>query len=578
MKGHLPFRFRAVPAVLIYALLCCGKTVSDISSSVPDPAWRTAIAGTIVSGPFIGGSGFVFAGDDRALYSFREDGRQLWRVALPGRATPHITVTGDGFIIAVTDRRRVHLYNPDGRHLWQVTVPEQPSFPPVQGRDGRIFILSDTRLLCYSVTGKLKWQLKVPGHPLSKPNTLDDGSLLLLLQDREALHISPWGELRKRFKLPDSAAVTVDTGAGTVIGFTGGGIACYSASGGSPETRWSSMPGGSAPGRSAESGSRKIRYLCAGNSGDGGGILLAVGSDSFIYAYNIVTGETEWGIFEYDIYPDKIQSISYHNGIFNILAGSVGVGYTIEGALQWKRALPAQASASVYTAGGYLVTGGKEWIITGYKLDAPIVRKGQYNPERSYGHNRKDFQPELNGSVRQFMDSAEQAIRTGAAGEKESEYIEGLASIALFRPPQGSANLGMRDAEYPATPGMIERSRAMLLLGESGSLEARQFLVRVLETEDNGSLRTHAVKALGTLAFDPDGAALKAIQEAVLRPAVRDDSFYFAVCDSVYEICRFMGIQGLRAGGLDILKAFMQERYGMRVYFYAARTLEKLSL
>jgi hypothetical protein len=537
----------------------------------------------MVSGPFAGKSGFVFAGDDRALYGFRDDGRQLWRTSLPGRATPHITVTGDGFVIAVTDRRRVSLYNPDGRRLWQATLPEQPSFQPVQGRDGRIFILSGSRLLCYSVTGKQKWHLTLPAAPLAKPNTLNDGSLLLLLPNREALHLSPWGEIKARIQLPDTAAVTADTPAGAVIGFTNGGITCYStaengsengsgngSSKGNLETRWS-----------YPSGSRKILRLCAGNSGGGSGILLAVGSDSFIYAYNVMTGETEWGIFEYEVYPNSIESISYHNGVFNILAGSIGVGYTIEGTLQWKRALPAQVSPSAYTSGGYLVTGGRDWIITGYKLDAPIVRRERYTPERSYNtisvQERPLLPPGSSAPVIRFMDTAEQAFRSGTAGSKEAEYIGELASIALFKPPQGAANMGMRDVEYPATPGMLDRSRAMLLLGESGSLDAQQFLIRALEIEEDYSLRTSAVKALGIIAFDPNGKAVQAIRAAILRPGIRDDGFYYTVCDSVYEICRFMGASSFRAGGLDIIKSLMNDRYGVKVSIYAAKTFEKLA-
>ena len=56
-----------------------------------------------------------------------------------------------------------------------------------------------------------------------------------------------------------------------------------------------------------------------------------------------------------------------------------------------------------------------------------------------------------------------------------------------------------------------------------------------------------------------------------------DTSDLIFVCDSVYEICRFMGRPALYSKGMEILTQLLYPQYDSKVREYARNTLTKIA-
>ena len=59
-------------------------------------------------------------------------------------------------------------------------------------------------------------------------------------------------------------------------------------------------------------------------------------------------------------------------------------------------------------------------------------------------------------------------------------------------------------------------------------------------------------------------------------PAAKSDVI-IAMCDAIYEICRFMGRPAFYSHGLEILTSLFYPQYDNSVHEYARKTLTKIA-
>jgi plasmid stability protein len=98
------------------------------------------------------------------------------------------------------------------------------------------------------------------------------------------------------------------------------------------------------------------------------------------------------------------------------------------------------------------------------------------------------------------------------------------------------------DAERRAAP-LDLRARACAVLGASGSLEARDVLLKVLAQDGEPSVRAAAIEALGRIAWDADGASAAAIGRAVgVWPDPAKEPLALAAAGALESIALYEGV------------------------------------
>ncbi len=101
--------------------------------------------------------------------------------------------------IVLVDNEQNLLYslNSDGDLIWKTNIPKESSYPVI-GKEGRIFISGNSRIIAYTEAGKLDWKSPyVQSDVISDPSLNPDGSILVS---------SDYGILYK-FR-PDGSSVT----------------------------------------------------------------------------------------------------------------------------------------------------------------------------------------------------------------------------------------------------------------------------------------------------------------------------------------------------------------------------------
>ena len=149
------------------------------SEQTVEPTWRLVVGGAPVGNPLVTEYGFAVPLEGRTMAAVSESGKLMWFAGLPGaRISPHSsTGTGD-FLITVSGGNSVSLINPSGLTLWSAKAPAEIISPPIQGRDGRIYVQCPREVACFGINGVLKWTTpagEAGGIPLME---LEDGSIL----------------------------------------------------------------------------------------------------------------------------------------------------------------------------------------------------------------------------------------------------------------------------------------------------------------------------------------------------------------------------------------------------------------
>lgn len=140
-------------------------------SDSPEIIWRYTTGGRILTPPVEGLDGTIyFCSEDRYLYAINSDGNISWRTQLEDRITETLSIGPDGTIYAGSKRDFLIALNPLGEKLWKVklkgSIVGNPSIKP----DGSIFVVTDDAWL-YSIshTGFIRWEIKLPAAPVLGP-------------------------------------------------------------------------------------------------------------------------------------------------------------------------------------------------------------------------------------------------------------------------------------------------------------------------------------------------------------------------------------------------------------------------
>lgn len=559
-------------------------------SEALQPNWQLVVGGAPIAPPIITDFGFAVPLDGRTMAAVSETGQLMWFATLPGyKTSPHYTMGTGDFLIAVSGGNKLSLINPSGLTLWSSTAPAEILSTPLQGRDGRIYLQCTNQLACLGIGGTLKWTLPVENISTLPLTELEDGSVLCLLNTivdgcSTAVRVSPFGEILEEITFTSVVAGVKQSKFGTILIFTDGSLGICSSTDNMAVTRWS-IPALVSPSVSSVPPQiylDTLHTLCA--------VVTASGSQSLVTVVDLDKGEKKFNVSAAINLNDlQFGTIDLTNIVLCDSQKALGLSLD-DGVEVWNSDLPGKLTWDylLYTPKGYIITlEKKSWLISAYRVTQTIGSQ-QYRAYKSEKTNypvyielatKKANIPQNDSEV--FMNlippdlekTIYRSIYEGNYGTSEAQW-QALVTRENTRCLSNSKSVSQNPmASYDIT----YKESIIKLMGAFESSCFNRNLAQILQQETDISLLRTALRASAKIAYDPNLELLSSIELLLGKTSLLSNyTITTAICNAVYEICRFMGKPALFSRGRYILSYLLNQKLDSKTKDYAVYTLQKL--
>ncbi len=582
--------------LIFFLLVNCTLNVYGETLSSENAGWTAVISGKAICPPCQTSYGFAVLTDAKMISACTDNGKILWERKVPGHPDPFLTVFSSDFLLSICGKNELSLINPSGLTLWSVKVPFEIKNNPKAGLDCRIFVKGEKNIACYSINGICKWTLETEALRKENLMQMNDGSLIALCQAEEngkttAVRISPFGEMLETITFSGKILSAGEDVSGLMLYFSDGSAGMCFIKENKASTKWTipysdrafsnTIP--SYPAEFIELNAQKAAL--AANCSRGTRVLVFNTSDGRVSDFFDVPQKFE----------ETILFKSTKNGQNIFLSGRQNAFlYSTSGTEVWKADFPKSGdifskwNQIILTEKTNLVICSTNWAMAGFKISQNISKKTEQQkfPKKTYESFLKPDSSSL-----AFLDFSEtlpermtgtdriQILKNGNYGSKEKEYLSGLKDFC-----RAYREFQMQKASRPSLvqKSIFERDytgveNAIMQIAEFGTDFFIPDLASIIRNENNPALLTAALRAVSECPFDPDSRILKNIEiRAKSLPASSDSTFY-AICDAVLEICRFMGRPAFYNYGMDIITVFMSPQYSSNVRDYTRLTLKKIA-
>lgn len=559
-------------------------------SEALQPNWQLVVGGAPIAPPIITDFGFAVPLDGRTMAAVSETGQLMWFATLPGyKTSPHYTMGTGDFLIAVSGGNKLSLINPSGLTLWSSTAPAEILSTPLQGRDGRIYLQCTNQLACFGIGGTLKWTLPVENISTLPLTELEDGSVLCLLNTivdgcSTAVRVSPFGEILEEITFTSVVAGVKQSKFGTILIFTDGSLGICSSTDNMAVTRWS-IPALVSPSVSSVPPQiylDTLHTLCA--------VVTASGNQSLVTVVDLDKGEKKFNVSAAINLNDlQFGTIDLTNIVLCDSQKALGLSLD-DGVEVWNSDLPGKLTWDylLYTPKGYIITlEKKSWLISAYRVTQTIGSQ-QYRAYKSEKTNypvyielatQKANIPQNDSEV--FMNlippdlekTIYRSIYEGNYGTSEAQW-QALVTRENTRCLSNSKSVSQNPmASYDIT----YKESIIKLMGAFESSCFNRNLAQILQQEIDISLLRTALRASAKIAYDPNLELLSSIELLLGKTSLLSNyTITTAICNAVYEICRFMGKPALFSRGRYILSYLLNQKLDSKTKDYAVYTLQKL--
>ena len=524
-----------------------------LTAQTEQAQWSAVMAGETLCDPVLHGEYLYTLSSDQALNCIDYAGSFVWRRNITRTTKPFLTVSNSGTLIIADSSRMLQTVSGQGIYLWSVQLPEPALYAPYSTTDGRICVLTQSYLYCFSVKGKLKWQVKLAAPPARQLCETGAASLLLTLTNKDFLTVSLTGQvLNTKTLKKDIAALSAAPGG--YVRSTGDGILTYyrsetahsengkvaaetteqhTTNAGQNGTAVGQEKAGAATGEGfAVWQTQETVPLFMQNSGDE---LVCIYADGTVSTRNIVSNKINWTMklssrIALPVYYSKTDGEYYIacKGFAAIISGT--------GTVKKEQKIAASAFLPAITPSGILIA-VDDWVINSWRLDTKIMRNTP-QPEAPLQYQILKTQERMQalpffvpyGDTTALLAGIGAAITKGTIGADEAAYALTLQTILTNN---------QRAAYFPYDFTVYERARAAELLGLLESLEYRTVLLDEASKTSEPTLAVAIIRALGFIAADPDGSSIEAIQLLLQRCGIRAYEPAYAACDALTEIAKY---------------------------------------
>ncbi len=545
-----------------------------------EPSWTSIQAGESTSTPCETSYGFIVPNDGRLICSFSTKGTPLWTKAVKGKPTSHLTSYND-FIIAVTESSKLNLINPSGLTLWTQDCGFEVTNEPFIGRDFRIILKGQNTLACYGLKGTRKWFLqtqKLASLPLCE---LNDGSFLVFLAEQDftktkALRVSPFGEAIEEITFAGKIIDATSTKAGVALLFYNNSCGLCYVNDENASSGWviQNIKNTDSQSRIISTKDKEIAFICTNNGGITGLNII-----------NTTKGEVLYTSTNKDLNPSFIKQFDFTDAGFFIADTKNAFEYTHRGSLLWQAKLPSKTPWNFiyYTRNCQLILTLKNWAIQCYLMNQGVKNKPVWSKtEKSEYFENLSSSTEMDTiGLRVLNDEKinemEKGFSKGDYGKAEKQWLADLntelnnyLNVSFTQRKTTREGKSFFEENPVYTQSLINLASRI----ESDSFSSK--IARLTFSEKDTIMKIPLVRSCGIYAYDPDGQMLKSLEDIIKTLAKNDVSTGKAICDSTYEICRFMGRPALYKRGKDILTYFLFPQFDKTIRDYTRKTLQKI--
>jgi outer membrane protein assembly factor BamB len=528
-----------------------------------EPFWRQALGGEVLSLPHVQAQSAVVTLDGGNIRAYSTAGNPMWNYSARGRISPFVTRSREGTSYITRTNGILIAVNRAGRELWRRDLESPLIAKPVIGWDGRLFVPTDKRIMCYTASGNLLW-IKTFESSFTIVPKLDRGGGLLLAVENNVYRIDPFGNSHL-WTLSDTPAFLFLTNQQQVmVIYPNGNMEILGTNqdwfiGAQSGVHVSLFPRLPARPLAATDRGNVIAVVLA----DGRVSLVSVDERKISWTGNSHIREiiNSGGRAE-----TEAEIVFDERGIY-VLSRSGATGFSHEGRRLWYKFLQNTAAIPAFGDDGVLYSGGRDWILYAYKIEERTLnqRGSIYGlaPDGSYGMGRplpafsNDF-PFFDDEIRSKLEQIGTAVNAGRVGSNEPRWTSFLLTLSTSQ------------------ENIIYRIAALNLLGRLGSRDTIPWLIGIFNRENEPSVRTAAINAIGSIGVDPEGAALQTFMFSIIQGGgIREEQILVAIASATGALCRFSG-PPLSETGIRILNLLSASNQPPVVRRQAQRELTSL--
>ena len=536
-----------------------------------EPAWEKALGGD-ASCPPVAFRGRVYVlSVDRALTCLDETGSFLWRKALKNRPAPRLMVSKNGLVCVFGRNGEMTAYGPNGGFLWTYSGMKGslPVLNPYEGKDGRLFILYETEIVCLASNGTQKWKTRVNGSGAQMIGTDGRGNALIIKAGGDITPVSPYGtvfpsvktglDIRRAIPLAGSAcAFFASEGSGYKISAVDFSLSENGKAASSFNILWEC---GGLPQIAAA-----IRYR---------GSLYCAGTNGSLFIFNAASGEllsqSQFNAQGAAAGASMFFEPNAEGGRVILLAQDFCIAFNKGGAPLWQVAFSKPLVNPVFTEGGYAVSAPQGSVVSGFFADASPKKKTRVearSPRRdSYeifaGKSLDYGNPDI--VTFGYFEGVRKKIETGSIGKDEEDISRRL--LEILNGDTGNPFLATRFD--PA-----QRSLAAEFLGRLGSEAARAVLIDAARTETNPTVIAGILRGLAALGPENGRETFDAVMLIAQKNASRDE-ISLLVCDALSSIAR-SSYGEMSSEAVAAVYSYTSPQYSAATRKYALQIVEKL--
>jgi len=553
MYGHIRSKIEETMRNYLFVILLalcglpCGAVTAEgvfpkENKDATIPIWRQAPGGTLLGVPAIEAGIAIAVMDGGHLKAYSLDGKPLWDYYAKSKLVPHVSRNREGTsYICRTDGILIAV-NRVGRELWRLRTGPITA-PVINGWDGRIFVSTESKILCYTASGYLLWSRDLGKKPVDGPFLTNKGNIVTALDGGELLELSPFGKAQSQSIGETPVAIIPAEGAVLAL-LKSGAIKLFPSGASTPAQSLMTVRGSPLGGVSR---------------GNTVALLLANGS---VVQISLSDNKQKWRetshIKNNDIKTgDDFAMLWDERGIY-VFTRRGATGFNTAGKRLWSLTLNGAASIPMLGDNGTLFSGGLDWILYAYRVENRELpqKRSLYGPapEGNYGLGSPSAGTDTYYSLAESEVSGELQkvtglIQGGRIGENEKYYTMYLREIAFSAVgPQTSVTHPPVEVRY--------RASATRLLGYFASRETIPFLADLYLKDSDPAVRSAAAEAIGRIGVDPDGIALNAFSQTI-NASYRNEQVLTAVASAIGALCRFSG-PPLTEAGLRLLASMEQ--------------------
>jgi outer membrane protein assembly factor BamB len=545
--------------------------------------WRAATGGQIRGRPAVGPDGTTYAlSEDSYLYAWVSAGSLLWKHDLGSMPEDCLAVSADGTVYAGLRSQELIAVNPRGGRIWTVQLDGLPAGDPAVAEDGTVLVgTSAGTLSALSHLGRREWAVTLPGAVTGQPVIDGVGTIYVTAADRRLYALTPWGDFKWSLPFTDAPGAPAIAADGSVVLCTEAGeIIDVSPSG---DVVWRKPVGAPVIGVSADS------------------VQIVVDTRAGRVAGLTTDGRELWRTET----SRDLASSPFISGDFIFLTGQDGSLIALDSRHAVSGIVKTTAvGGATRSSDGAILVGGRDWVV--YSLDTTATGLTTATPAAARtappwpqaGHDerhsgRTDTAPRTDNSalLAQNSDYLYLTALAGASGREGIQLL--LADIGRrisSRALDKSTYYAVRMLEGVVGTGLTNRSlqnqklindfpdlraAAAGLLARVGSTASRAALLDAVNAETDGVALAAEIDALGAIASDGDGAALRAIVRAFTRRAglPPDNRVASALVSAVGRIALYSGSFG-EPGAVATLLAISRGSYDPSVKAAAQAILQ----